>query len=61
MKAPPLERDALMAAAEAGSGLSDWGDTFFIEALDQLLASLKQDAAINEAGAKTRALQFTNI
>lgn len=61
MKAPPLDRTALMQAAEAATGLSNWGDTFFVEALDQLIASLKNESGINAAGEKTRALQFTNI
>ncbi len=61
MQTPPLERDGLMAAASAAAGLDDYGDLYFVEALDQLIASLEKDARINEAGRKTRALQYTNI
>lgn len=48
---PPLEREALMAAASAASGLDDWGDdTGFIDSLDILLADMRTVAELNDIG-----------
>ena len=47
----PLERDALMSAAVATTGLDDWGDdTGFIDSLDVLLGDMRNTADLNEIG-----------
>ncbi|CDO90356.1 hypothetical protein AWC29_26065 [Mycobacterium triplex] len=48
---PPLEREPLMAAASAATGLTDWGDDVgFIDSLDILLADMRTTAELNEIG-----------
>ncbi|TAM65659.1 sulfotransferase [Mycobacterium sp.] len=48
---PPLEREPLMTAASAATGLDDWGDdTGFIDSLDILLADMRTTAELNEIG-----------
>jgi hypothetical protein len=48
---PPLERDALMPAAVATTGLDDWGDdTGFQDSLDVLLGDMRNTAGLNEIG-----------
>lgn len=48
---PPLEREPLMAAASAMTGLDDWGDDFdFIVSLDILLADMRNTAELNDVG-----------
>jgi Sulfotransferase family len=48
---PPLERDALMSAAVATTGLDDWGDdTGFTDSLDVLLGDMRNTADLNEIG-----------
>jgi hypothetical protein len=48
---PPLERDALMSAAVATTGLDDWGDdTGFKDSLDVLLGDMRNTAGLNEIG-----------
>lgn len=47
---PPLERDALMAAASAMTGLDDWGTDDFIPSLDVLLSDMRTTADLNEIG-----------
>ena len=45
-----LDRDALIAAAMAETGLSDLGNVPFEEALGVLIASWERDAELDEAG-----------
>ncbi|AFC53187.1 sulfotransferase family protein [Mycobacterium paraintracellulare] len=48
---PPLQRDDLMAAASAFTGLDDWGrDTNFVDSLDILVSDMRRTAQLNEAG-----------
>ena len=48
---PPLERDALMAAVAAMTGLDDWGpDTDFVDSLDVLVADMQNTAQLHAAG-----------
>ncbi|WP_082945943.1 sulfotransferase [Mycobacterium sp. E1747] len=48
---PPLDRDALMAAATAVTGCDDWGsDTNFIDSLDVLITDMRESARLTEAG-----------
>ncbi|BDB44271.1 MULTISPECIES: sulfotransferase family protein [Mycobacterium] len=52
---PPLEREPLLAAASAASGLDDWGsDTGFLDSLDILLADMRTTADLNEIGVATQ-------
>jgi hypothetical protein len=52
----PLERDALMGAAQEATGLEDWGeDTSFIEGLDVLLSDFRETAGLNDAGRAAQA------
>jgi hypothetical protein len=52
---PVLELRALLAEAERRTGLSDFGDLAFLEPLEHLLESLREEAGLNAVG---RAMQF---
>ena len=52
---PPLEADALMAAASAQTGLTDFHDDHFREPLRRFLASARAEARMNEMGVATLA------
>jgi hypothetical protein len=52
---PSLERAHLLAEAERRTGLADFGDPAFLEPLDRLLRSLRDEAHLNAVG---RAMQF---
>lgn len=45
-----LDRDALLAAARARTGLSDFGDTWFLEPMAHYLAAAKAEARLTPAG-----------
>ncbi|MEQ9425758.1 MAG: sulfotransferase [Cyclobacteriaceae bacterium] len=45
-----LSRDALMKAASNETGLTDFGDEFFIEPLDVLLTSIQEEARLHRFG-----------
>lgn len=45
-----LESDQLMDAACKATGLTDFGDTFFVEPMTQLLKSLREEANLNVGG-----------
>ncbi len=44
------DRNALVASATAEAGLKDFGDTWFLANLDQLIASINAEAQLSEAG-----------
>lgn len=46
-----LERDELLEAARRSTGLDDFGDPYFREPLDRLLASIRDEAALHTLGA----------
>jgi hypothetical protein len=46
----PLTREGLMKAARRQTGLSDFGDPFFVAALDTLLASINREAKLTSMG-----------
>ena len=48
--APRLEREALLSAACARAALSDFGDTWFFEPMDQYLAAANAEAWLTPAG-----------
>jgi hypothetical protein len=50
--APPLEVDALMAAARGRTGLQDFGDDAFVEPLAVLLRSIEDEARLHPLGAR---------
>ena len=45
-----FEREALLAAARERAGLSDFGDTWFIEPMDRYLAAVHAEARLSSAG-----------
>ena len=45
-----LDRDTLLTAAREATGLDNFGDNGFIEALDRLLACLHEEACLNASG-----------
>jgi hypothetical protein len=45
-----LDRATLQRAAEENTGLADWGDGHFFEAVDVLTASLRDEAKLNPKG-----------
>lgn len=47
---PTLERDALLARAAEYTGLSDFGDPWFVEPLDRLTEALRGEARLNAVG-----------
>ena len=47
---PLLHRDALLAAARARAGLSDFGDLWFIEPMDRYIAAANSEARLTLAG-----------
>lgn len=55
-----LDADALMARARAGTGLADFGPDHFREPLGVLLASMRSEACLNEAGAAMHAGRIVN-
>ncbi len=48
--APQLEREAMLSAACARTGLSDFGDTWFLEPMDQYLAAANAEARLTPEG-----------
>jgi hypothetical protein len=58
---PRLERDALMAKAAAFTGLDDFGDRWFVEPFDKLLAALHGEARLNAAGEWAASKQFEKV
>jgi hypothetical protein len=46
----PLDADALLAVAQRGSGLRDFGDTSFVDPLRRLLASCAKEASLSLVG-----------
>lgn len=46
----PFEREALLAAARERTGLSDFGDMWFIEPMDRYLAAAHAEARLTPAG-----------
>jgi hypothetical protein len=61
MKPPPLEREALIANAQAYTGLSDLGDPWFVEPFDKLLESLRGEARLSAAGEWAATKQFEKV
>lgn len=59
--APKLERDALMEAAAAASGLDDFGDPWFERPFDVLLDSVRSEARLNHAGSLAAEKQFHHV
>lgn len=50
MQAPRLEVEPLLEEARAHTGLSDFGDPWFMEPFRRLLASLREEARLHEGG-----------
>ncbi len=55
MTEPALHVSAILAEAQRRAGLADFGDPAFLEPLERLLHSLREEALLNAAG---RAMQF---
>ena len=56
-----LEKAALMDAAAARTGLSDFGDPWFEQPFSVLLESLREEAKLNTAGELAARLQFGKV
>jgi hypothetical protein len=52
---PVLELEAVLAEAQRRTGLDDFGDPAFLEPLERLLRSLREEARLNDVGV---AMQF---
>jgi Sulfotransferase family len=48
--APTFDRETLLAAARERTGLSDFGDTWFFEPMDQYIAAANAEGNLTEAG-----------
>ncbi|WP_298287402.1 sulfotransferase [Novosphingobium sp.] len=48
--APAFDRETLLAAARERTGLSDFGDTWFFEPMDQYIAAANAEGKLTEAG-----------
>ncbi|HQS94911.1 MAG: sulfotransferase family protein [Novosphingobium sp. 17-62-19] len=48
--APVFDRETLLAAARERTGLSDFGDTWFFEPMDQYIAAANAEGKLTEAG-----------
>lgn len=48
--APVFDRETLLAAARTRTGLSDFGDTWFLEPMDQYIAAANAEGKLTEAG-----------
>ncbi|MCX7283406.1 MAG: sulfotransferase [Novosphingobium sp.] len=48
--APVFDRETLLAAARTRTGLSDFGDTWFFEPMDQYIAAANAEGKLTEAG-----------
>jgi hypothetical protein len=58
---PRLEREALMARAVEHTGLTDFGDPWFLEPFDKLLESIHGEARLNAAGEWAAEKQFSKL
>jgi hypothetical protein len=58
---PKLEREALMANAAEHTGLTDFGDPWFLEPFDKLLEALHGEARLNAAGEWAAKKQFEKV
>lgn len=58
---PVLEKDALLEQARAISGLDDFGDPWFEQPFDVLLASLRGEARLNPSGQWAAMRQFRKV
>ena len=56
-----LEKDALMEAASAETGLTDFGDPWFEAPFSVLLDSIREEARLNVAGEFAARLQFGKV
>src|SRR5919106_5953205 len=56
-----LERDALLQAADAQTGLSDFGDDGFRERLDVLCTALRTEAGLSPQGVVSNCVQLTQL
>jgi hypothetical protein len=61
MEPPRLEWEALLANAMEYTGLSDFGDPWFLEPFDKLLESLHGEACLNAAGKWAAQKQFEKV
>ncbi|MFO0697094.1 MAG: SDR family NAD(P)-dependent oxidoreductase [Polyangiales bacterium] len=48
---PSFDRESLLAEARASTGLSDFGDPYFVEPLDRLLDAIRREAKLTPLGA----------
>lgn len=55
-----LDRDALLEEARTATGLSDFGDTWFIEPMDAYLRSLNSEGRLTEAGEAGQRMVIVN-
>lgn len=55
-----LDRDALLEEARTATGLSDFGDTWFIEPMDAYLKSLNSEGRLTEAGEAGQRMVIVN-
>jgi len=58
---PRLDRAALLAGASEATGLSDFGDPWFVEPFDKLLEALHGEASLNAAGQWAASKQFGKL
>ncbi len=61
MKRHPLERDALLEHARTATGLSDFGDPWFLHPFEALLESVRAEARLNAVGTLAAAKQFGHV
>lgn len=61
IETPVLERDVLMARAAEYTGLSDFGDPWFLQPFDKLLEALHGEARLNAAGEWAAQKQFEKV
>ncbi len=61
VETPNLDRNALMASAKEFTGLTDFGDPWFLDPFDKLLDALLGEARLNTAGEWAAAKQFKKV
>ena len=61
IETPVLEKDALLDQACAVSGLDDFGDRWFEQPFEALLAALRSEARLNPAGQWAAMKQFVKV
>ena len=58
ISAPVFDRETLLAAARERTGLSDFGDTWFFEPMNQYIAAANAEGKLTQAGFPELRLQL---